>query len=166
MRVNEYKLMLDENKLYVQLMKERGRKYAGTRLTSPEEVYNFMCSQFQLNELAEEYAYCLYFRKNKCLGVSKIGHGTSDAVAVSSASVFTRALLLGASEFVIVHNHPSGDLRPSAKDVVVSENLNKAAKLLHLEMLDFIIVGSNNVLSFRNNKIGGFEDENQNQRSL
>lgn len=98
--------------------------------------------------------------------LAKIGHGTSDAVAVSSASVFTRALLLGASEFVLVHNHPSGDSRPSAKDVVVSENLNKAAKLLHLEMLDFIIVGSNNVLSFRNNKIGGFEDENQNQRSL
>ena len=73
---------------------------------------------------------------------------------------FTRLLLVGASCFTVVHNHPSGSVAPSDADRAVCKRLVKVGKLLDFEMLDFIILGER-MYSFQEEGIldrGDFSD--------
>jgi DNA repair protein RadC len=56
-----------------------------------------------------------------------------------------------------VHNHPSGDPTPSADDVHVTRNLVAAGKLLGIELLDHVVIGSGNRYVSLNEKKLGFE---------
>jgi DNA repair protein RadC len=58
--------------------------------------------------------------------------------------VFREAIRLSAAAIIAVHNHPSGDPAPSRADIVVTRQLNDAAKVIGIDLLDHIIVGQRN----------------------
>ena len=65
-------------------------------------------------------------------------------------------MLLQSLDFIIIlHNHPSGNVKPSKKDMIVTRKLQKCGQLLGIELLDHIIVGGTNgkMLSFREEKM-------------
>jgi DNA repair protein RadC len=53
------------------------------------------------------------------------------------------------TSFIIAHNHPSGDPKPSMEDVRVTDNLRKAGKLMGIPLIDHIIIGNGEYYSFR-----------------
>ncbi len=55
--------------------------------------------------------------------------------------IFIRLLLAGASGFVLCHNHPSGDCRPSKADIQVTEQLKECADFMAVNLFDHIIIG-------------------------
>ena len=55
--------------------------------------------------------------------------------------MFRGAILAGATALVVAHNHPSGDLAPSAADVQITRVLREAAKIIDIEFTDHVIVG-------------------------
>lgn len=60
-----------------------------------------------------------------------------------------RALELGATALILVHNHPSGDPTPSDGDISMTQELIKAAKALDLVVHDHIIIGKSGHTSFK-----------------
>jgi DNA repair protein RadC len=60
-----------------------------------------------------------------------------------------KAFELNASGFIFVHNHPSGDLKPSQHDLSMREKLNKACRAVDLTPLDHLIIGPAGYISFK-----------------
>mgnify|MGYP000840117249 CR=1 FL=1 len=69
--------------------------------------------------------------------------------------VFKSSILANASAIIGLHNHPSGNVKPSKEDMIVTRKLQKCGQLLGIELLDHIIVGGTNgkMLSFREEKM-------------
>ena len=77
--------------------------------------------------------------------------GTYNATAVLPRDIFSHLLRLNLSNFVIVHNHPSGAITPSEEDNTFTKKLKDGAKLLGLNFIDHLIIANNNdkIYSFR-----------------
>jgi DNA repair protein RadC len=74
----------------------------------------------------------------------KGAHATSPAAYPTKA-----ALLANAAAIILTHNHPSGDVNPSADDVQLTRRLVDAGTLLGVDVLDHIIVGDGRYYSFK-----------------
>jgi DNA repair protein RadC len=62
--------------------------------------------------------------------------------------VMKRALETRASSLILVHNHPSGNIRPSDADIRITEKLRDAGKIMEVPVIDHIIVTDNSYFSF------------------
>lgn len=107
---------------------------------------------FQLSEQAEEYVYLIAMTA-KCQPISffEVSHGTCTASLVGTREIFIRALLCGAVNLIIIHNHPSGVVAPSREDIAITKQIHKAAKILGLRFCDHIIIGREGYYSFSEN---------------
>lgn len=86
--------------------------------------------------------------KLRVLGYEHVGTGIEDACLVNPACALRAAILVGATRVFCVHNHPSGDPEPSPEDRALYERLRDAAKLLGIELTDFIVLGGEQFVSF------------------
>jgi len=75
--------------------------------------------------------------------------GTVDHTPVYPREVVKRALDLGASALILVHNHPSGDPTPSKADITVTQDIKKAAGPLGVVLHDHLIIGHDSHVSLR-----------------
>jgi len=75
--------------------------------------------------------------------------GTVDHTPVYTREVIKRALELGASGLIIVHNHPSGDPTPSRADIKATKDIQSAAEKLNIQVHDHIIIAKDSHVSFR-----------------
>ncbi|WP_261798205.1 JAB domain-containing protein [Brevibacillus massiliensis] len=87
--------------------------------------------------------------KNEVVGISTIHTGTLNASLVNPREVFTDAVLHKAASIILCHNHPSGNPSPSSEDITVTKNLQKAGKMLDIDVLDHIILGYDRFLSLK-----------------
>ncbi len=76
-------------------------------------------------------------------------HGTVDHTPVYPREVVKRALELGASALILVHNHPSGDPTPSKADIAMTREIAAAAKALKIELHDHLVIGNGAHVSFK-----------------
>lgn len=112
-------------------------------ITSPGMVYEFAEEVLGMTSQAEERFYMLAVNaKSKIIGIFKISHGTVSASLAGPREVFMRALLIGATRIIIVHNHPSQDVTPSREDILVTSRFKEAGNLVGVPLADHIIVGS------------------------
>jgi DNA repair protein RadC len=75
--------------------------------------------------------------------------GTIDHTPVYPREIVKRALELGASAIILVHNHPSGDPTPSRPDIEMTRDVTAAAKALLIAVHDHVIVGRSGHVSFK-----------------
>ena len=64
-----------------------------------------------------------------------------------------KVLLCGASNYCIIHNHPSGDSSPSADDSKVYDRLKAASEIMNIAIMDSIIVAASDYYSFKENAV-------------
>jgi DNA repair protein RadC len=88
-------------------------------------------------------------RKNALIAHEQQQRGTVDHTPVYTREVVKRALELGASALVLVHNHPSGDPTPSKADIAVTKDIVKAAAPLGVTVHDHVIIGRGRHSSLR-----------------
>jgi len=88
-------------------------------------------------------------RKNRLIRDERQGRGTVDHTPLYPREVVKRALELGASALIVVHNHPSGDPSPSQADIAMTRQLAEAAATLGLVLHDHLIVARGGHTSFR-----------------
>jgi DNA repair protein RadC len=88
-------------------------------------------------------------RSNGLLSDEVLAFGTRSDVIICPRAIMTRALELRARGLILVHNHPSGDARPSRADVEATRHLVDAARLLGIIVHDHIIVAGSLWSSFR-----------------
>ena len=97
----------------------------------------------------EEFIVLFLDSLNKFISSRVMSKGTKNQSLVSLQDVFSNALKLNASGFVLVHNHPSGNPTPSSEDISVTEKFLDASKILGIDILDHIIIGDKKYISFR-----------------
>lgn len=98
----------------------------------------------------KEGMYTLFLdNKAKLIRDEKLYTGTVDQVHGYPREIIKRALDLGASAFILVHNHTSGDVLPSQSDIDFTRELAQAAQTLDVSLQDHIIMGKNGYFSFQ-----------------
>jgi len=78
--------------------------------------------------------------KNRVIAYHTVGIGGGASVAVDLPAVFRFLIAACALRFVVLHNHPSGEVTPSSEDIALTERLQRAGELLGLQLLDHLIV--------------------------
>ena len=80
--------------------------------------------------------------KNMLLANEAMWRGSVDEASVHVREVISRAIQLGATAIIIVHNHPSGDPSPSSQDIPLTKDLIEAGRHMRVTVHDHVIVGS------------------------
>lgn len=135
------------------LVKESGKNYTGNLLNTPEKIFHMMNELYSANLKAEEYMWMIALNnKSNPIGIFELSHGTVNASLVSPREIFVRLCLCGAVQFVLVHNHPSGEVEPSSEDIKTTERIIKAGELMNIPLVDHIIIGKS-YYSFHEKKL-------------
>ena len=87
--------------------------------------------------------------KNVLMRDEIVSEGTVDQAALQVREVIRRALEIGSSSLILVHNHPTGDPQPSRADIQLTRDIVEAGKRLGVAVHDHIIIGANGHFSLR-----------------
>jgi len=99
-------------------------------------------------DLRECFWVVLLTNANRVLGISEVATGTTRGVQTNPKYIMQLALLVNASALILAHNHPSGKLTKSERDVKETNKLKKLSNLMEITLLDHIIITSESYLSF------------------
>jgi DNA repair protein RadC len=119
---------------------------AGTRFTAPREVYETF--SFLMNETKEMFLTLHLDGKNKVICMDVVSIGSLNQSIVHPREVFKCACLSNAAAILLIHQHPTGDPSPSREDIEITRRLKEAGELMGVKVLDHIIVGDGEYLSF------------------
>ncbi len=97
----------------------------------------------------EQFRLLFLDRQNRLLADEVLSDGTVDHTPVYPREVVRRALGNNATAIILVHNHPSGDVKPSQQDIVMTKELVAACSKLGIQIHDHIIVGKTGQASMR-----------------
>lgn len=149
MRITTYNLENVNGK--ATLVKESSRNYPkANALVQPDIVVKMMNDVCKANRKAEEYVWLLALDiKAHLIGMFEVTHGTVNCSLISPREIFVRLCLCGAVTCIVVHNHPSGDIKPSMEDMKTTRQIKSAGELMCINLLDHIIIGDNSYYSFR-----------------
>ena len=118
----------------------------------PQVVATFL--QEKIGREKKEHFYILALdSRNNLVRMNNVSTGTLNASLVHPREVFKEAIQASAAKVIIAHNHPSGDTEPSEGDLVITNRLVEAGKILEIAVVDHIIVTSTNFLSFKERKL-------------
>ncbi len=140
---------------YVQLqaVMEMGRRHLSESLrregvlSSPEATRNYL--KAQLRDRTYEVFVCLFLdTRHRVIAYEELFRGTIDGASVYPREVVKRALTHNAAAVIFAHNHPSGVAEPSQADRLITERLSSALALVEIRVLDHLIVGDGQPLSF------------------
>lgn len=96
----------------------------------------------------EELLVILIDNKKRLLSYQIMYRGTGEEIACSPKEIFYYAIKEKASGIIMMHNHPSGDIRPSEADIKITNNLIMTGKIVGIHLLDHIITNGINYYSF------------------
>ena len=100
-------------------------------------------------ETTEQFRILFLNNKNVLIADEVQQKGTVDHTPVYPREVVKRALELGATAIIMVHNHPSGDPTPSQGDIAMTRQVVEAAGKLQIRVHDHLIIGRNDHVSFK-----------------
>ena len=90
---------------------------------------------------------------NKILFVELIGLGAVNRVGAQPPDVFRMAIYKLAVKMILVHNHPSGVIKPSKADLDLTDRMLKVGKLISIEVIDHLVISEKNYTSFADEEI-------------
>lgn len=147
MKLKELTLVVKEHDIKYDaretLIKKDLSKYATESCNSAEKLAEIFIKYFDLyQDEKERFVVMMFDTKLKIIGVNLVSVGNINSTIVFPLEVFRPAILAGASNIAVAHNHPSGNLEPSSDDMRVMTRLKEAGELLRIEVVDaFIISG-------------------------
>lgn len=124
--------------------------YENLKVTNSKLAFKLLLSTWNLNtiELYEEFKLILLNNSNLVLGIHSLSKGGSNQVLVDIRLLLAIVLKSGAVSFITVHNHPSGNLKPSSSDFAVFNKIKNACSLLDLDYVDNLIISKSGYFSF------------------
>lgn len=99
-------------------------------------------------QMQEEVKILLLNRSNKVLGIYSLAKGGLTSCIVDVRIILSIALKTLATGIILVHNHPSGNLKPSKADLDITKKLKNSCDLLDISLLDHLIITNDNYFSF------------------
>lgn len=124
------------------------------KITNSRDAYELLTPLFDgIIDYKERFILLLLNRANKVLGYVLVSEGGVTGTVVDPKIVFQHALMTNATGLVLCHNHPSGQLTPSAQDTEITAKLKQGAKMLDMQILDHIILTEESYYSFADNSL-------------
>lgn len=120
---------------------------AGNVLSSPVLVRQYLSAQLR-HQAREVFAIIFLDNQHRLLAYDELFYGTIDGASVYPREVVKQALARNAAAVILAHNHPSGVAEPSQADRRITERLKAALELVEIRVLDHMIVGDSEVISF------------------
>lgn len=96
----------------------------------------------------EEFWVLLLNRAHRLIKKKRVSEGGVSGTVADPKIIFKLALEELASGIIVAHNHPSGNLKPSANDISLTKKLKEAGKVLEIDVLDHLIIGHQQYFSF------------------
>jgi DNA repair protein RadC len=112
------------------------------QIRSPADAATLVSSEMAFLDHEELRVLCLD-TKNHVVANIKLYQGTLNSSVLRVAEIFRPAITRNCAGIIICHNHPSGDPKPSPEDESVTRQLVEAAKVFDIDLVDHIIIGSN-----------------------
>jgi DNA repair protein RadC len=119
----------------------------GEQLNSPVDTHQYLIAELR-DEPHEVFGLLLLDNKHRVLKFSRLFYGTIDGASVYPRVVVKTVLENNAAAVILTHNHPSGVAEPSLADKQITQRIVEALKLIDVRVLDHVIVGDNETVSF------------------
>ena len=134
------------------LILEKNNCSVNIDLSSSEKIYNFLKKYIKLDKEPEEVLFLICLNnKSQLVNCFEVSRGTLTESITTPREVLKRAIISNVKNIVIAHNHISGNVIPSEKDIDFTKKINKACDIVDLKLLDHIIVGNDMYYSFFDN---------------
>ncbi|MCX6189616.1 MAG: DNA repair protein RadC [Bacteroidetes bacterium] len=117
------------------------------RLTKPREIYDYFNPEFE-NLNHEEFWIILLRRNLSVIKKERISVGGLHGTVVDITKIMKQAVEREASSLILAHNHPSGNLNPSAQDIDITKKIVEACKIFGITVLDHLIITDQGFYSF------------------
>ena len=117
-------------------------------IRSPQDVFDIMRGDMEFLQV-EKFAIIGLSTKNHVLFNEVVSVGTLNSSLVDSRGVFKRLIKRSCAGVILCHNHPSGIPTPSTADILLTKKLVEAGKLLGIPVLDHVIIGRGQYLSYK-----------------
>lgn len=117
-------------------------------LSNWQALINYCTSQIAYKK-NEQFRVLFLDRQNRLIADEKMQEGTIDHTPVYPREIIKRALELGSSAIILVHNHPSGDPTPSREDIEMTKKIAEAGKQLGVMLHDHLIISKGGHSSFK-----------------
>ncbi|CAA9200974.1 JAB domain-containing protein [Flavobacterium collinsii] len=99
-------------------------------------------------EFFEEFKILLLNQSNKVLGMYEVSSGGIAGTSVDLRLIFAAALKANAVSLIMIHNHPSGQVKPSEADKQITRKVREAGGILNITLLDHLIITPETYYSF------------------
>lgn len=111
------------------------------QITSSKDAFEiFRDSWDGTMEYSESFRLLLLNRANKALGITTVSTGSLSGTIVDVRIIMQYALKGNAHSLIVAHNHPSGNMKPSENDILITQKIKDAGKLLDIPVLDHLIL--------------------------
>jgi DNA repair protein RadC len=123
------------------------------QVTSPAVCANLLLPR--LSHLDQEEIHVILLdTRNRLLSIEAVYRGSLNTSMIRMGELFRPAIERPAAAIVLAHNHPSGDPSPSPEDIKVTRQAVEAGKLLDVEVIDHLIIGSGVYTSLKERSLG------------
>lgn len=121
-------------------------------IKSSDDIFELMKNYF-ISTSKEHFYTILLNTKSAIISIELISTGDLNSSIVNPREVFTPAVKRSAKSVIFVHNHPSGIPTPSREDILITQRLVEAGKILDINVLDHVIIGLDSYYSFKKEDI-------------
>lgn len=121
----------------------------GVKLNSADKVFEFYKDKISG---VQEHVYCIYLDASKRVIEEKLLFiGTANYSLIHPRDIFKEAYLINATSIICVHNHPSGNVKPSNDDINMTLRIREVGLIMGIRLTDHIIIGDDKYYSFLEN---------------
>ena len=138
-KVSEVKLTYETN----------NKNKTKVRASTSAKMYALMLKHWEQIEYRESFKILLLDVSKQVLGINTVSMGGISGTVVDVRMILQSALLANASLIVACHNHPSGSIRPSYDDDVVTMRIREAAKIIDIKLVDHLIISKDGYYSYK-----------------
>ncbi|MDO7976723.1 DNA repair protein RadC [Oceanotoga sp. DSM 15011] len=131
-------------------------RYKSKKMESPLNVYNY-CEDL-IHSDKEIVRVLILDSKLNLIIHEDVSIGTANASIAHPRDIFKKAIIHNAVSIILVHNHPSGDPRPSMQDYDLTEKVKQSGEILGIKLQDHIIIGKNKYYSFNISRMVELDD--------
>ena len=132
----------------IRMVKESSFFYENRKINSPGDAIELF-RRFLSESDREQFLVCCMDIKNQPTSINVVSIGTLNSSLVHPREVFKGAILGNSASIIVAHNHPSGDPTPSKEDINITMRLKEAGKIIGIDILDHVIIGENEHISFK-----------------
>lgn len=133
----------------IELLSKRHARSVDARARQ-RAMIDYLKAMVICNTLSIERIHVVFFDRDRSfLGDAPLGQGVEGSLTLRMREVFGKALAMDAHGFIIAHNHPSGNCRPSQHDIDATARLNSIVRSLDIELFDHLIFTQQAVYSMR-----------------